>query len=148
MCVFCSFNSFQILCISYSKDNSIVKVDVAHRFVVHSYNKLIWCDHCGAIMFGLRKQGLKCEGESICYIKLKYLRTSEEMDGTLKIDQVRGDSKSYHPPLGCDLGFNRPTYMVILHIFCNFKKRSVHILGSPWLKVSFTILHRPLLYSI
>ena len=112
MRVFFSFFStfFQILYISYSKDNSIVKVDVAHRFVVHSYNKLIWCDHCGAIMFGLRKQGLKCEGESICYIKLKYVRTSEEMDGTLKIDheQVRGDSKTYHPPLGCNLGFHRP----------------------------------------
>ena len=117
MCVFCSFNSFQILCISYSKDNSIVKVDVAHRFVVHSYNKLIWCDHCGAIMFGLRKQGLKCEGESICYIKLKYVRTSEEMDGTLKIDRVRGDSKSYHPPLGCDLGLPQaPIYVWSFYI--------------------------------
>ena len=98
MCVFCFFNSFQILCISYSKDNSIVKVDVAHRFVVHSYNKLIWCDHCGAIMFGLRKQGLKCEGESICYIKLKYVRTSEEMDGTLNIGQyiVGGALKTHY----------------------------------------------------
>ena len=71
MCVFCFFNSFQILCISYSKDNSIVKVDVAHRFEVHSYNKLVWCDHCGSLMLGLRKQGLKCEGESVCYFKLK-----------------------------------------------------------------------------
>ena len=118
---------------------------MAHRFVVHSYNKLVWCDHCGAIMFGLRKQGLQCEGESICCIKLKYARTSEEMDGTLKInhEQVMGDSKSYHPQLGCNLGFHRPPYTVILHIFCYSKKCSVHILGSPWLKVSFTILHCP-----
>jgi len=37
------------------------KIDVPHRFAVHSYHKFTWCDHCGSLLYGLYRQGLQCE---------------------------------------------------------------------------------------
>lgn len=37
------------------------KIDVPHRFSVHNYHRFTWCDHCGSLLYGLYRQGLKCE---------------------------------------------------------------------------------------
>ena len=37
------------------------KINVPHRFVVHNYKRFTWCDHCGSLLYGLYRQGLKCE---------------------------------------------------------------------------------------
>ena len=33
-----------------------------HLLTVYTYKAPTFCDHCGVVMFGLLKQGLKCEG--------------------------------------------------------------------------------------
>lgn len=38
-----------------------------HALVVHSYKAPTFCDFCGEMLFGLVRQGLKCEGKHLCH---------------------------------------------------------------------------------
>ncbi len=40
-----------------------------HSLIVHSYKSPTFCDFCGEMLFGLVRQGLKCEGCGLNYHK-------------------------------------------------------------------------------
>lgn len=48
-----------------------------HALNVHSYRAPAFCDHCGEMLFGLVRQGLKCDGESgsFAYLSLGTLES-------------------------------------------------------------------------
>jgi hypothetical protein len=52
------------LAVVYDKlDDNEIPIVRPHALVVHSYKTPTFCDFCGEMLFGLVRQGLKCEGE-------------------------------------------------------------------------------------
>lgn len=45
-----------------------------HSLFVHSYRAPTFCDHCGEMLWGLVRQGLKCEGKKIWAQKQRVMK--------------------------------------------------------------------------
>lgn len=48
--------------IQYANHHDDIPVVRSHALVVHSYKTPTFCDYCGEMLFGLVRQGLKCDG--------------------------------------------------------------------------------------
>jgi hypothetical protein len=61
-----------------------------HALAVHSYKAPTFCDFCGEMLFGLVRQGLKCEGEALLKVLLiSSLRQLKEITMCLTCTCVR-----------------------------------------------------------
>jgi len=58
------------------------KINVPHRFEIHSYRTFTFCDHCGSLLYGLLKQGLQCK---VCSMNV-HKRCKENVANTCGIN--------------------------------------------------------------
>ncbi|KAF1743995.1 hypothetical protein MXB_714, partial [Myxobolus squamalis] len=57
-------NDVIVSCVRSSKDDQQLdceKLFPPHQFKVHNYSKPTFCGHCGSLLYGFVKQGLKCQ---------------------------------------------------------------------------------------
>ncbi|XP_055593096.1 serine/threonine-protein kinase D1 isoform X2 [Uranotaenia lowii] len=75
-----------------------------HALAVHSYKAPTFCDFCGEMLFGLVRQGLKCDGcgqnyHKRCVVKVPNNCSRVEHTGVLNSNNgKRRTSSSLHPP--------------------------------------------------
>lgn len=94
------------------------KIDMPHRFKFYNYKSPTFCDHCGSLLWGLYKQGLKCEDcgmntHSYCQTKVANLCGINQKLLAEALSQVSQKSMKKSDPNTPDIGIyqdvQRPT---------------------------------------
>lgn len=80
--------------LTYANNHDDIPTIRPHALVVHSYKAPTFCDYCGEMLFGLVRQGLKCEGCSLNYHKRCAVKVPNNCS---RIDPTRRLS-TLHPP--------------------------------------------------
>lgn len=62
---------FSTICVLVGSTTPEITAVRPHGLSVHSYKTPTFCDFCGEMLFGLVRQGLKCEG--ICITRLNFM---------------------------------------------------------------------------
>ncbi|XP_051956930.1 protein kinase C delta type-like [Xyrauchen texanus] len=85
------------------------KIDMPHRFKTHNYMSPTFCDHCGSLLWGMVKQGLKCEDCSMnvhhkCQSKVGNLCGINQKLLAEALNQVSLKSSTKRPDLTSETG--------------------------------------------
>uniref|UniRef100_A0A1B6JF00 Phorbol-ester/DAG-type domain-containing protein n=1 Tax=Homalodisca liturata TaxID=320908 RepID=A0A1B6JF00_9HEMI len=75
-----------------------------HTLVVHSYKAPTFCDFCGEMLFGLVRQGLKCEGCGLNYHKRCVVKIPNNCSFTCVSGKRRRSSQLQVPRSPSDTG--------------------------------------------
>uniref|UniRef100_A0A8C2XEL9 Protein kinase C n=1 Tax=Cyclopterus lumpus TaxID=8103 RepID=A0A8C2XEL9_CYCLU len=78
----CMIHYFSPLC------SQRFSVNVPHKFSIHSFKVLTFCDHCGSLIWGLLRQGLQCK---VCKVNV-HRRCESNVAPTCGVD-ARGIAK-------------------------------------------------------
>lgn len=81
-----------------------LNINVPHKLKIHSYLHPTWCDHCGQLLWGLVKQGLKCQTPSCgrnfhakCKNKLSNTCGINQKDLSDRLNEIRFKQKIMSP---------------------------------------------------
>jgi len=61
------------------------KINVPHRFELHNFRKLTWCNHCGSLLYGFFRQGQQCK---VCYMTV-HTRCKDSVANTCGINPAK-----------------------------------------------------------
>uniref|UniRef100_A0A8C2XDD5 Protein kinase C n=1 Tax=Cyclopterus lumpus TaxID=8103 RepID=A0A8C2XDD5_CYCLU len=70
------------------QEDTRFSVNVPHKFSIHSFKVLTFCDHCGSLIWGLLRQGLQCK---VCKVNV-HRRCESNVAPTCGVD-ARGIAK-------------------------------------------------------
>uniref|UniRef100_A0A8C4HTY1 Protein kinase C n=1 Tax=Dicentrarchus labrax TaxID=13489 RepID=A0A8C4HTY1_DICLA len=85
------------------------KIDMPHRFKYYNYKSPTFCDHCGSLLWGLYRQGLKCEDcgmnvHSYCQAKVANLCGINQKLLAEALSQISQVGTKSEDPNAADIG--------------------------------------------
>uniref|UniRef100_A0A8C7MCS9 Protein kinase C n=1 Tax=Oncorhynchus kisutch TaxID=8019 RepID=A0A8C7MCS9_ONCKI len=57
----CDCVIISVLCLPLQVGSQRFSVNMPHKFGIHNFKVLTFCDHCGSLLWGLLRQGLQCK---------------------------------------------------------------------------------------